>query len=460
MTRSRWARLVALLLALTLVAAACSQRDDNDGNSSSGGSGSQTDDTGDGDQASGIDTENCGSDPTVPIEGDTIKLASSFPQSGLTAAFAEIAEGWKAYFEYINEEKGGVEIAGKKYQIETVDKDDTYNAQKTAQNIEEEIGTDGSKAFAAFSVVGTANNIAIRDQLNDLCVPNLFAATGSPVWGNPDYPWTIGSTLSPYTLEGRVFADYLKENQPSAKVAMLVQDDDFGLAYEEGFKNSIKGTDITVVKVERYTPGANEVSAQITSLAATNADTFFNGGTLLACPDALTKAKNANWKPLTWISTTCTSKTLMGIADQNGGGNDGVLSMTNQIDPQNPANADDAAIKLYMENVEKYSPEDDPTNQIVGYGWTQGALLVAAMETAKAATRLDVMEAVRNMDGLVGGTLLPGIKITTGPDDPYMGETVQLQQYSLDKHFFELLDEPIDFEGKTASLTPPDLIDS
>jgi branched-chain amino acid transport system substrate-binding protein len=458
MSRTRLARLVALLLALTLVTAACSQRDDGDDNTSTGDTSGNTDDTtGDGEDVSSIDTSNCPTDPSTPIEGDTIKLVSSYPQSGLTAAFAQIANGWKAYFDYLNEEEGGVEIAGKKYKIETEDKNDEYNAQKTSQNIEEMVGTDGEGAFGAFSVVGTANNIAIRDLLGELCVPNLFAATGSPAWGNPDYPWTIGSTLAPYTLEGQVFEQYLSDEKPDASVAMLVQDDDFGAAYEEGFKSAIEDTDITVSKVERYAPGANEVSSQITSLASGNSDAFFDGGTLLACPDALTKAKAAGWTPITWISTTCTSKTLMGIAD-TAGGNDGVLSMTNQKDPLNPAWAEDEAMQLYMEKVEQYSPEAEVDNAIVGYGWTQAALLVEAMKTAKTASRLGVMDAVRNMDGITGGLLLPGVEITTGPDDCYMGETVTLMQYDLAKKYFELVGEPIDFEGKTAESTPEDLI--
>ena len=72
----------------------------------------------------------------------------------------------------------GVEIAGKKYKIEVKDKDDEYNASKTVQNINELAGTDGDKAFAIFNVVGTANNIAIREAMGENCVPNVFAATG------------------------------------------------------------------------------------------------------------------------------------------------------------------------------------------------------------------------------------------------------------------------------------------
>ena len=113
---------------------------------------------------------------------------------------------------------------------------------------------------------------------------------------------------------------------------------------------------------------------------------------------------------------------------------------------------------LYVEKVEQYSPEAEVDNAIVAYGWTQGALLVEAMKTAETASRLGVMDAVRNMDGLTGGLLLPDVTITTGPGDYYMGETVTLMQYDLAKKYFELIGEPIDFEGKTADFTPEKLI--
>jgi len=352
-------------------------------------------------------------------------------------------------------EEGGVEIGGKKYKIETEDKDDQYNAQKTAANIRELVGSSGDKAFAVFQVVGTANNLAIRDFLNDNCVPNLFAATGSPVWGNPEYPWTIGATNPVYPLEGQAFANYLKEEKPDATVAMLVQNDDFGAAYEEGFKQAIEGTDIKVLKVEKYSAGVTtDVSAQLTSLAATDADAFFNGATLLPCPDALKRAQAANWKPITWVSGTCISKTLMAIA---GDAADGAVSMSNLKDPLNPEWKDDEAMKLYFEKTKGFT--DDAENGIVAFGWTQAALLVEALKTAEKATRLDVMNAVRHMDGLEGGLVLPGVKITTdGEDDPFMGETSQLVQYDAAKKYFSNIGEPIDNEGETKELTPEDLI--
>ena len=409
---------------------------------------------------SSIDTADCVSDPTAEIEGDTISLVSSFPQSGLVAAYGEVARGWKAYLDKVNEE-GGVEIAGNTYQIEYDDQDDQYNAAETSANIDELVGPEGDGAFAVFSVVGTANNLAIRDTLSELCVPNLFAATGSPAWGNPDYPWLIGSTLAPYSLEGYLFAQVLEEENPTAKVAMLVQDDDFGAAYEESFRQAIEGTDIEVVQVEKYPTGASEVSAQITSLAASGADAFFDGGAALACPDALTKKAAANWEAITWVSGVCTSDTLMGLA---GAAADGVYSAANIKDPLNPEWDADPAMVEYLDAVRQYQPDGfRETNAIVGFGYTQGALFVEALEAAEAPTRLAIMESVRNLDGVSDvGLLLPGVSITTGEGDNFMGESLMLAQYDYlgdgQRNHFVPYGELVDFEGQTTELTPEALI--
>ncbi|NLV55266.1 MAG: ABC transporter substrate-binding protein [Acidimicrobiales bacterium] len=457
MNRSRWRGPLALFAVAMLLMSSCSSRGDD--SSDDGGDGG---DGGNGDVESSIDIDDCETDPTAEIEGDTIKLVSSYPQSELVGAFAEIARGWAAYFDKVNEE-GGVEIAGKSYQIEFEDKDDVYNPQQTASNIEELVGADGSNAFAVFSVVGTANNINVRDFLGELCVPNLFAATGSVAWGNPDYPWLLGSTLAPYTLEAQAFADYLKENQPEAKVAMLVQNDEFGATYEQGFRQAIEGTDIEVVAVEEYPSGADEVSTQVASLAASDADAFFNGATLLACPDALTSKQDEGWEPTTWVSATCISKTLMILA---GAAGDGALSFTNLKDPLNPAYADDPAMVAFKETVEQYRTDFkgralDLENAIILYGYVQAEIFVQALEAAEAPTRLAVMESVHNIDGFTSDLAIDGVSFTTsGGDDPFLGESLRLVQYDAAAGHFSEIGELQDWEGETLSLTPEDLVNA
>jgi branched-chain amino acid transport system substrate-binding protein len=453
MFKGHTTKAVAALMALALLGSACSSRDDDD----DAGTDTETESDGEAVETS-IDVEDCIADPTEEV-GDSIKLVSSYPQSGLTAAFSEIARGWKAYFDKVNAE-GGVDFAGKTVTIEYDDRDDEYNAANTVENITELVGNDGDQAFAVFSTVGTANNVAIRDQLDELCVPDVFAATGSPAWGNPEFPWLIGSTLAPYTLEGYMFANLLKEEKPDATVAMLVQDDDFGANYEQGFRQAIEGTDIEVVEVQKYSTGASEVGAQITSLASTNADAFFDGGTLLACPDALTKAADAGWEPITWVSGTCASKTLMGLA---GAAADGVYTGSNLKDPLNPDWDDDEAMVEYLDTVNEYQGADfDPENAIVGYGYTQAALFVEALAAAEEPTRLGLMESLHSLDGVSAGVLLPGVTVTTDAEDPFMGESLQLAQYDFvgegERNHFVPQGDVTSFEGEAVELTPEDQI--
>jgi len=460
MKRTRTRGLLALLAVLALLAGACSSRDDDGGGESSGGGGGGEGEESSEEVAEAYAVEDCVSDPTAELEGDTLRLVSSYPQSGLTGAFAEIARGWATRFEEANAD-GGVDFGGKTVQIEYEDADDEYNPQQTASNIEELVGEDGSGAFAVFSVVGTANNINIRDFLGELCVPNVFAATGSVAWGNPDYPWMIGSSLAPYTLEAQAFADYLEENDPDAKVGMLRQSDEFGATYEEGFRRAIEGTDIELVAVEEYPVGSDQVAAQVTSLAGSGADAFFNGGTLLACPNALTAKEAEGWEATTWVSGTCISKTLMGIAGAAGAD---VLSLTNLKDPLNPEYADDPAMTDFFAAVEEFQPsfkgrELDLENAIIAYGYAQADLFIQALEAAEAPTRLAMMESIKNLDGVTTPLAHEGITFTTaGEEDPYMGESFVLVQYDAAAAHFNEISEVIDFEGQTTDLTPEELI--
>jgi len=441
--------------ALLLFGAACT-------NSSDDKSDSKGDDGKSGNVSEQIDDvlEDCpdGSD-TAGIEGDTIKLISSYPQEGALAAFAEIAKGYNAYFDMVNE-AGGVEIAGKKYQIEVEGFNDNYNPPETTEIISKEFGPEGKGAFAAFSVVGTANNLAIRDDLGELCVPNIFASTGSPAMGNPDYPWMIGSSLPLYSTEAAAFAEYLKENKPDATVAMLLQNGEYGDGYEQSFKKAIEGSDITVVATQRYDAGlATDVSSQVTNLANSKADVFFNGATLLPCPNGMTKADELGWKAIKYVSGTCASKTLIGAAGESA---DGVLTASNVMDPANTDWDGNERMKTFKDTVSAWKAKTgddgaDVTNGVVGYGWTLGELFVKALENAESATRSAVMASLNNLEVASPGIIYDGITVKTGENDRFLSEAAKIGEYDLAKKAFVALDEVYDFEGGTA--IPESLID-
>src|SRR5215203_5931893 len=70
-------------------------------------------------------------------------------------------------------------------------------------------------------MIGTPNNLAVRDTLNEECVPHLEAASGDPAFGEvADYPWTMGSNL-PYDREWKMYAEDVAREFPDGATAAL-----------------------------------------------------------------------------------------------------------------------------------------------------------------------------------------------------------------------------------------------
>ncbi len=447
MRTSSYTRLAAVGLALAFVLTACgnTQTDNSSGGTSGGTKGSTPGGTaGAGTPAAfTISTDKCDNyQGTTGVSDTEIKIGSSFPQSGLYAPYAEISKGWKAYFDYINTEKGGVK--GKK--ITVVDYDDAYDSGKTKENVQKLIETD--KVFALFNIVGTPNNKAIRSDLNKACVPNLYAATGSQLWGETEkYPWVIGSIPS-YATEAATFADYLKKNKPTAKVGLLSQNDDAGQGYVAAFKKAIEGTGITIVGEETYDAGNSDVTSQVTKLKNAGADTLLLATITTVCPGAL-KAVNdqSGWKPLMYLSATCTSNTIMGLAPK--GSTDNLISSFYLKDPVDPKWKTDAGMVEFQTLGAKHGiDEKDLSNGLVGYGWAMGELLAKTLDKAPSLDRKAVMETAYSLQGLSPGLLLPGITVNTnGVADPFPIEQMQVGKYN--GTYWVLEGDVISFEGKS-----------
>jgi branched-chain amino acid transport system substrate-binding protein len=443
-------RIITLLVVAVVVAAACGGGRKTSSPTSSGGT------TAPGATSKVVDTSKCpaGND-SVGVTGNTITIGTSLPESGVYGAFIAILQGEKAYFQYLNA-SGGVEVAGKKYQINLVDKDDQYLASKTVTNAQTLIDT--NKVFALFNTVGTKNNLAIRNMVDTQCVPDLLIASGAVQWGNTQYPWMLGSELVPYPLEMRAFVDYLKAKKPNATIALLKASDDFGQSYQEALEAMVKGTNLKIVQTQSYDAEGDAVTSQVTSLAATHADAFVIGATLLACPAALNAMGAAGWHPITYMSGTCVSKLLYGAGGAN---SNNVFSVTPLLDPADPANASVPAMVLYKAQMKKYQPKTDATDGIVAYGWSTGALLAQILHESPAATRSAVMETARTLKGVTGvGLQLPGSTWSTSATDWFLGEDFRLIQYNVAAAHNNPIGPLIDDSGKTAALSPASLLHS
>ena len=109
------------------------------------------------------------------ITDSEIRFGSSLPRSGALAGFGTISDGVQLYFDHVGP------IDGRN--VVMVSRDDGYVPARTLTNVEEMIDVENLVGFAG--ILGSPNNLAVHDLLNENCIPQLLNLTGLPEWGDP-----------------------------------------------------------------------------------------------------------------------------------------------------------------------------------------------------------------------------------------------------------------------------------
>src|SRR6202041_2080993 len=172
-----------------------------------------------------------------------IKIGNIMPYSGPASAYGVIGRTEAAYFKKINDAGG---INGRK--INFISYDDGYSPPKTVEQARKLVESD--EVLLIFNALGTPPNSAIQKYMNTKKVPQLFVPTGATKWNDPkEYPWTMGWQPS-YQSETRIYAKYIIENLPNARIAVLYQNDDYGKDYLKGLKDGLGARAASMIVAE------------------------------------------------------------------------------------------------------------------------------------------------------------------------------------------------------------------
>lgn len=427
----RKATISSLAVALCLTTAGCGGRGTTEKSSS-------------GDADAVVSVDGCQNyDGAAGVTDDKIILGSSFPSSGPLATLAQLADGYEAYFDYANAELGGVD--GK--DIEVVSYDDGYDPSRTVTNVNKLVSQD--KALALVGVPSTAGNFAFWDRTETSCVPNLMASTGAADFkATREHQWSLSGQF-PYRLEAQALAHAMSEDHGVKTVAVLYQAGDFGEAFLDGLEAASGDLGLKIVAKESFQATDPSVTTQVTSLASSGADAALVVAAGTPCAQALDAIGKTSWKPLVAESYTCTSKSLMTLADP--AASQGVLSVTPFKDPASPRWANDAEMSAYRDAVRKYRPKADEDDSFVANGWFYGETVYNILKNADELTRQGVMSSALSLDALSTSTTLPGVVLNTSVDDPTLIEGVQVQQYDSTAKDWVFLDGAnVLPDGKTA----------
>ena len=408
------------------------------------------DGTGDGTWA--VDTGDCPEEATAPIEG-TVKIGTTVPLSGgaAAAAFAPVAEGLEKYIEYANENEL---LPG--YTIELTIEDDQFNANLTTPAVEKLI--DETQVDMFTGMIGTANNQAVRDLLNEECYPQLFANTGSPLWGDAEsFPWTMGG-LPPYNTETAIYvADIQREFPEGTTAGVFHVNSDFGDAYQEAFAGLAGDAGIEIVEEQTIEAAdSNPPTSQVGAIAGKKPDVILAVPLGAQCPAFLSeianaKAANPGWEPRIYITSTCASTLLLAIS---GAAADGIYTIVVSKDSNDPANFEDPQVKAYRDAISGLGFAADGDFATAAVGWTNAEFAVEVLRIAAESdgglTRASILNAARSLD-YAPALARPGVRFTlNGAEDAYGLESMQVVQYDADNKTYTDVGELVaDFEGQT-----------
>ena len=168
-----------------------------------------------------------------PGASDTeIKIGQTVTYSGPLSAGSVIGKVEAAYFKMIND-RGG--IHGRK--ISLISYDDAGTPSKTVEQVRKLV--EGDEVLFTFQTFGNASNMAVQKYLNDRKIPQLFVAGRAMQFEDPaTFPWTMGFAPNLRT-EIRVYARFIRDNYPNARIGLLYQNDETGKDYIAGLKQAL-----------------------------------------------------------------------------------------------------------------------------------------------------------------------------------------------------------------------------
>jgi branched-chain amino acid transport system substrate-binding protein len=361
-----------------------------------------------------------------PGASDTeIKIGQTQPYSGPASAYSAIAKAEKAYFDYLNAEKGG--IKGRKINFITLD--DGYSPPKTVEMVRRLVEQD--EVLLVFQTLGTPSNTAIHKYMNQKKVPQLFVATGATKWGDPkNFPWTMGWQPN-YQSESKIYVKYIQENIPNAKIGMLIQNDDYGKDYLQGFQDGLGDkAKSMIVKVATYEVTDPTIDSQIIELKASGANVFINVTTPKFATMAIRKAFDIDWHPTQFINNVSTSVgSVLGPAGLDKA--KGIITIQYYKDPSDARWHNDADYKEWAAIMKKYNPDANLIDSFNSYGYAAAKTMEQVLiQCGDDLTRENVMRQAANLKDVSIPMLLPGILINTSPTDFYPIEQGQLSKFN------------------------------
>ena len=359
-----------------------------------------------------------------PGASDTeIRLGQTVPFSGPVSVAGVVGHASLAYFDAINKAGG---INGR--QVKLIVLDDAYSPPKTVEATRRLVEDDN--VLMMYGSVGTPTNAAVEKYLNAKKVPHLFITTGASRFRDPKaFPWTM-AFIPGYVQEGRAMAHYVLQSVAAPKIAVLYQNDDLGKDFRAGFRSGLGDkADSLIVSEQTYEVADPTVDSQLIAAKVSGANVFYFAGTQKAGAEEIRGVRKLDWKPLHLVCSIASN--VEGVLKPAGLENaEGLISTAYAKDPFDPAWADDADVKAFLDWEKANLTQGNPRDSGVINGYVASFLVAHVLrEAGSNLTRENVLAVATHLTNLRVPMLLPGITVTTTPSDYSVVNRFQIQRF-------------------------------
>jgi branched-chain amino acid transport system substrate-binding protein len=352
-----------------------------------------------------------------------IKIGQTMPYSGPVSAGGVIGKIEHAYFEMINHQGG---INGRR--VNFISLDDSYSPPKTMELTRRLVEQD--EVLAILGSFGTPTNAAIQRYLNERHVPQLFIQAAASRWNDPThFPWTM-PLVNLVRAEAKAYASHILRTNPSARVAVLYQNDDFGKDFVAGL-NERFGTQVDhmIVATASYEQADPTIDSQIVSLQASGADTFLIAAGPKFAAQAIRRSFDLGWRPVRFVAQVSASSGAV-LAHAGFDKSLGLMTATSFKAVDDPQWATDPEYLAWLGFMRAHYPEGDITDQLVFNGYSNAVLFADILgRCGDDLTREHLMELATHLQDVRMPSLLPGITLNTSPTDYNPIKQLRLQRF-------------------------------
>ncbi|WP_207791859.1 ABC transporter substrate-binding protein [Siccirubricoccus phaeus] len=357
------------------------------------------------------------------VTATEIRIGSTNALSGPASAYSVITKGLAAMFRRVNDQGG---IAGR--QINFIAYDDGYQPPRTLEQTRRLVEQD--RVAFLFNQLGTPTNSAIHRYVNQRKIPHLFLATGADKWANPrEFPWTIGWQPS-YRTEAQIYAKYLLEQKPDARLGLLYQNDDFGKDYVNGVRDVLGARFDAMVKLASHEATDPTIDSQIVSLQSAGCDALICGIIPRFAAQAIRRVFDLGWKPMMFMTNVSVS---VGTVMQPAGAEKGIGLLTSDYrkDQSDPAWVNDPGMNEWRDFMRRYVPDGELGDNNYTYAYGVGSTMLQVLkQCGNNFSRENVMRQATDIAPMEIATLLPGVKVQSQPNNYNVIRQMQLQRWN------------------------------